>query len=126
MAGRCRAIREHIGRPAVPPAPGEAENRLSGQTERIRKWLEEDRLLLTKVHELLVRQGLDVSYSSLYRFARKHCGFGSAAGATVRRIDCQPGELGEVDFGRLSLFQEPGSPRKRVVHALSWCWATAG
>jgi len=42
--------------------------RLRPRTEQIRAWLDKDHLLLTKVHKLLGREGLVVSYStSLYR-----------------------------------------------------------
>jgi hypothetical protein len=47
------------------------EEQLKVRTEQIRTWLEHDHLLLTKVHELLGREGLLVSYSNLRRFARK-------------------------------------------------------
>jgi hypothetical protein len=65
-----------MGRPGAAVAPSEAEQRLKPRTDQIRAWLEKDHLLLTKVHELLGREGLVVSYSALYRFARKWCDFG--------------------------------------------------
>ena len=77
--------------------------------------LREGKLILTKVHELLGREGLVVPYPTLHRFARKHCGFGKPAG-TVRRIEGTPGEFAEVDFGQLGMLQELGSGRRRVVH----------
>ena len=104
-----------MGRPGATVAAGEAEQRLKPRTEQIRTWLNKDHLLLSKVHELLGREGLVVSYSALYRFARKWCEFGRASSITVRRADSLPGEMAEADFGRLGVLQELGSCRPRVV-----------
>jgi len=114
-ARKLQAIRQRIGRPGVTVATGEAEQRLKTRTEQIRAWLEKDHLLLSKVHELLGREGLAVSYSSLYRFARKWCDFGTASAISVRRAESPPGEMAEVDFGRLGLLQELGSRQPRIV-----------
>ena len=61
-----------------------------------------------EVHRLLRRRGGDVPYSTLHRFAVKYCGFSDRRRITVRRADCEPGELAEVDFGKLGL---PRTPR---------------
>jgi transposase len=114
---KLQAIRQRMGRPGTTVAVGEAEERLKPQADQIRAWLGKDHLLLTKVHELLVREGLVVSYSALYRFARKWCDFGSACSITVRRAESLAGEVAEADFGRLGRLQELGSCRPRVVHA---------
>jgi transposase len=102
----------------VPPAPslGETEQSLLPYRDRIRRWLEEDKLLLTRVHDLLVREGVLVPYASLHRFARKFCDFGRLSSITVRRIDGEPGEYAEVDFGRLGYLQELGNARPRLVY----------
>ena len=113
--GKLQALRERMGRPGAAVAAGQAEQQLRPRTEQIRAWLDKDRLLLTKVHELLGREGLMVSYSTLYRFAHKWCEFGRASSITVRRAESLPGEMAEADFGRLGLLQELGSCRPRVV-----------
>src|SRR5262250_1107942 len=113
---KLQAIRQRMGRPGTSVAVGAAEERLKPRADRIRAWLGKD-LLLTKVHELLVREGLVVSYSALYRFARKWCDFGSASSITVRRAESLAGEVAEADFGRLGRLQALGSCRPRVVHA---------
>src|SRR6516162_8970761 len=113
--GKLQALRERMGRPGAAVAAGQAEQQLRPRTEQIRAWLDKVRLLLTKVHELLGREGLVVSYSALYRFARKWCEFGRASTITVRRAESLPGEMAEADFGRLGLLQELGSRRPRVV-----------
>jgi hypothetical protein len=73
---------------------------LAAEKEQIENWPKKERRLLTQVHELLIREGVAVSYSLLYRFAFKHCDFGSSA-VTMRRTESAPGEVAEVDFGRL-------------------------
>src|SRR6201993_3586299 len=110
-----RTIRERIGRPGAARQEGPIEQALLARESQIQSWLKEDKLILTKVHELLGREGLVVPYPTLHRFARKHCGFGKPAG-TVRRIEGTPAEFAEVDFGQLGLLQELGSGRRRVVH----------
>lgn len=91
--GKLQAIRQRMGRPGAAVATSEAEQRLKPRTEQIRAWLDKDHLLLTKVHELLGREGLVVSYSALYRFARKWCDFGTASSITVRRACCRNWEV---------------------------------
>ena len=101
-------------RPASPP--GKTEKVLLDRRDQIREWLQKDNLLLTKIHELLAREGILVPYLSLYRFARKWCDFGKRAAITVRRVEGKPGEYAEVDFGRLGFIQELGGKQPRVVH----------
>jgi transposase len=62
---------------------------------------------------------VQVAYSSLHRFAAKHCDFGKGAQTTVRMAECGPGGLTEVDFGQLGLVFDPETGRKRVARALS-------
>jgi transposase len=83
----------------------------------ISDWLEKNKLTLTKVHIKLIRKGVDVSYSALWRFARERLGFGGAE-ITVRMADTKPGEVAEVDFGRLGIIYDPASGRNRVLYAL--------
>ena len=109
--------------PASERSPGEAEARLLGQRDQIKEWLkagptEKRGLQLTKVHKLLGRRGVDVPYSTLHRFAVKHCGFSDRRRITVRRADCEPGELAEVDFGKLGLIPDPEAGRRRTAWAL--------
>ena len=58
-----------------PSPPGGTEKVLLEQRDQIQQRLEQG-LLLTKVHELLLREGTQVPYASLYRFSRKWCDFG--------------------------------------------------
>lgn len=115
VSKRMRPVGEH--------ALSEAQQLLMVHKDQIRLWLkpaegEKRGLRLTKVHLLLARQGALVPYSTLHRFAIKHCGFGAAGRVTVRMADVSPGELAEIDFGRLGLVYDPETHRKRAAWAL--------
>ena len=102
--------------------PTETERKLDPHRERIREWLKPDDfykrgLQLTKVHKLLERDRVEVSYSALYRYAVKQLGF-SERTLTVRMDDVSPGEVAEVDFGRLGLVPDPETGKRRAAHAL--------
>lgn len=111
-------------RPGAPSdEPGSVEAELLPHREAITKWLEGDgandpALRLTKIHRKLEGAGVSVSYPSLRRFVIKHCGFtGRARRLTVRLDEVPPGDVAQVDFGRLGFIEvEPG--KRRAVHAL--------
>lgn len=84
--------------------------------ETIRGWVEDDRLTVTKVHLKLLRMGIEATYSSLYRFVTAE--IGSPSKNTVRMAETEPGEVVEVDFGRLGFFYDTQSEKKRLVYAL--------
>jgi transposase len=96
--------------------PGAVPDRLAPSREQIVTWLGEG-LRLTKIHRRLRAQGVAVPYSSLHRFARAECGFGTPT-MTVRVAEPPPGEAAEVDFGRLGLWSDPVSERRRTVYGL--------
>lgn len=108
-------------RPGPRETTRDSENILQRQRDRLKIWIVPDNpnesLTLTKVLILLKREGVLVSYSALYRFAVREFGFGSQP-ATVRMADVAPGELAEVDFGKLGSLLDPETGRKRVLHAL--------
>jgi transposase len=85
--------------------------------EMISNWLENDHLTLTKAHLKLLRMGVAVTYSTLYRYAREELGFGGQK-VTVRMADTLPGEVAQVDFGKMGLVFDPEGGRNRVLHAL--------
>jgi hypothetical protein len=119
LAGR---VAERMQPLPVRRAPGESEAQLALHRERIRAWLAPDAsgrgLRLSKVHQLLARQGVQVPYSSLHRFAVQHCGFRAERRVTVRVAEVAPGELAEVDFGRLGFVPDPETGKRRTLHAL--------
>ena len=63
---------------------------------------------MTRVQELLAERGCEVSYSSLRRFIQRR-GWRQRQPVTVRMEDGPPGEVAEMDFGRLGL--HPRTPR---------------
>ncbi len=99
------------------PAVAGAWAPLLPHRDQINAWLETDGLTLTKAHIKLGRMGINVSYSALYRYARESLGFGSQK-VTVRMADTAPGEVAQVDFGRMGMVFDPDSGRERVLHAL--------
>jgi transposase len=99
-----------VGRPA------EVSDRLASHRDEIAGWLAEG-LRLTKIHRRLRGQGVTVPYSSLHRFAQAHLGFGAPT-VTVRVADPPPGEVAEIDFGRLGLWLDPVTGRRRTVYGL--------
>lgn len=105
-------------RPGRRPGSDGATAHLGRFQERIRRWLEEDELQLTRVYELLREQEVvvDVSYATLRRVVRSW-GLGGRRKITVRREPCKPGELAEVDFGRMGLVWDEHKERRR------WAWA---
>lgn len=105
------------------PAGVRRAQALAAHRDQIADWLtnaaaDGQPLTLTKCHELLVRRWVEVSYSTLRRYAAEQCGYGSRA-TTVRMADVGPGELAEVDFGKLGqLRAAPLLSRRRAVYAL--------
>jgi len=84
--------------------------------EEIKKWMEDEHLTLTKIHIKLERLGIETTYSSLYRFVASEIGIPSKT--TVRMAETEPGEVAEVDFGRLGIIDDPETGRKRFAYAL--------
>lgn len=80
-------------------------------------WLKREDLTLTKVHMKLLRSGVETSYSSLYRFMQEHIGMPGNHG-TVRMAETEPGEVAEVDFGRLRYLFDKAVNRLRALYAL--------
>ena len=85
--------------------------------DQIYQWLTGDRLLLTRIHELLKARGCTVSYASLRRFVVKR-NWGRRSARTVRMADTEPGEVAELDFGRLGMITDPATGKRKVVWAL--------
>ena len=101
--------------------PSDSGKILEQQRDRLKNWIvpenSNEALTLTKVLILLKREGLSPSYSALRRFAVREFGFGGPD-PTVRMADTAPGEVSEVDFGKLGLIPDPDTGLRRVLHAL--------
>ena len=106
-----------IGQSGPRQADTPSEELLTPWADQIYRWLTGDRLLMTRIHELLLGRGCPVSYQSLRRFEQKR-NWSRRSGATVRMEDTPPGQVAEVDFGRLGLIYDPETGRRRAVWAL--------
>ena len=110
-------------RPALPPSAQWAA--LEGQRKRIAAWLDppppppgepkQRPLRLVRIAELLERDGVDVAYTTLRRFAHAELGFHKKR-STVRLADCAPGQEAQIDFGQMGHVVIDGGLRK--LHAL--------
>lgn len=94
---------------------GDSWARCEEQRAFIEKLLKQD-VRLTKVHRLLRRNGVEVPYSTLHRFAVEALAFGRKA-ATVPVIDGKPGEELQVDVGWVVTLTPDASGRRRKVRA---------
>ena len=72
---------------------------------------------LTRIRELLAERGCRVPYSSLHRFVARRNWQGRNR-RTMRMEESVPGEVAELDFGRLGLIQDPETGRRRTAWAL--------
>ena len=93
------------------------EEVLAPWADQVYEWLTADRLQVTRIHELLADRGCRVSYASVGRFIRRR-GWQRRSATTVRMGESAPGEVAEMDFGRLGLIEDPETSRRRVVWAL--------
>jgi transposase len=83
--------------------------------EAIRK-LVDSRIRLTKARKLLLRQGIDIAYPTLYRFATSELDFGKHA-ATIPVADCGPGEELQVDTGWMGSLEPDETGKRRRFRA---------
>lgn len=103
-------------RPSRPSGRGESWVVLRQHHAKIKGWLKEE-LTLVKIHRLLARQGVEIPYRTLHRYAVAEFGFGRRR-PTLRVADGDPGKEVQVDFGRMGLIPDPANGRRRVCHAL--------
>ena len=106
-----------IGQPGPRQAETPSEDLLAPWADQIYQWVSGDRLQLTRIHELLLGRGCRVSYQSLRRFIQKR-NWSKRSRTTVRMEDTAPGEVAELDFGRLGLVPDPETGRRRMAWAL--------
>jgi len=71
----------------------------------------------TKVHALLGRRGVVVSYRTLRRYATTELGSVQRR-TTVRVADCEPGAEVQVDFRRLGFLTDAIDGQRRVTQGL--------
>jgi transposase len=100
------ALRAHLERPR-----GESWDLCVAHRERIERLLDKG-LRLTKARKLLHRQGIEIPYSTLHRFAVAELGFGRSA-ATVALADGAPGQELQLDPGRMGQLEPDARGRRR-------------
>lgn len=106
-----------LGQTAPPARAAPRAAQLEPYRERIARWLQEDKLQLTRIAELLEPE-LTVSYTTLRRFVRSQ-GLGAAPRDTVRMADTAPGEVAQFDFGRLGRLVNPATGKYQLVWAMN-------
>jgi transposase len=89
---------------------GDGWDQCRAQQEAIRRWLK-DGLRLTKIRKLLVRQGVELPYPTLYRFAVLELGFGRTT-PTIPVADGEPGEELQLDTGWVGWLTPIGHKRR--------------
>jgi hypothetical protein len=106
-------------RPHRADGHGQAWAVLTAHHEEIKDMLGRQGMTVVKAGELLARRGVVVPERTLHRYALEVLGHGrGAAKATVPVADGEPGAECQVDFGKMGLRPDPGTGRRRVVHAL--------
>jgi transposase len=88
---------------------------LEPYSSQIEQWLKHDSLKLVRVQDLLAQKRCLVAYTCLRRYVRKKGWFGKETSNTVRMPDTEPGQMAEIDFGRLGLIKDGEGNQKRLV-----------
>ena len=94
-----------------------AEEKLEPWGDQIYQWVTVDRLQVTRIQELLGQRGCAVSYTSLRRFLQRR-NWRRRSIRTVRMENTPPGEVAELDFGRLGYIVDQETGRLPAVWAL--------
>ena len=94
---------------------GEAWVRCEQARTPIEQWLKAD-VRLTKCQRLLRRQGVEIPYGTLYRFAVQELGFGGAE-VTVPVADGEPGHELQLDTGWMTLLEADEAGKRRRFKA---------
>jgi hypothetical protein len=96
------------------PPPSDQWKVLVPVRARVEAWLSQDRpLRLVRIHELLARDGVRVSYSTLRRYVQRELGYGGPR-VTVRLADTAPGEEAQIDFGHVGWITDVTGKRRKL------------
>ena len=102
------------------PLPDRTSERaeVARHKERIAEWLAQKRpLRLSKIHTLLVREGLGASYATLRRFAIEELSWSKKA-PTILLEDPPAGQEAQIDFGKMGRIIDAETGKERVLWAL--------
>lgn len=108
---------EHVGAVLLALHPsggrprGDGWSRCVAQRPQIERWLGEG-LRLTKIRKLLVRQGVEIAYPTLHRFAVLELQFNKTA-TTIPVLDGEPGQELQLDTGWVGALTLPERKRRR-------------
>ena len=108
-------VRMNVSGPRTVEIP--TEDTLAPWADQVYQWLTAERLQITRIQELLSARGCQVSYTSLRRFLQRRS-WRKQNARTVRMAETAPGEVAEMDFGRLGLVGDPATGRRRVAWSL--------
>lgn len=98
-----------------PETTSPTDKALAPYASQIEQWLEKDHLTLARVQGLLAQRHCLVAYTCLRRYAGKKGWLGKKNSTTVRMPDTQPGQMAEIDFGRLGLIKDSPSEKRRLA-----------
>jgi hypothetical protein len=99
------------------PTVSNSRRLLEGRRIQIERWLDQDEpLTLVRIQELLARDGTEVSYATLRRWAQTTLGFGGRS-PTVHVDDPPAGEEAQVDFGLMGYIKD-AEGKRRKLHVL--------
>jgi transposase len=96
------------------PEPSDPWKVLDEHRARIEGWLGAAKpLRLVRVHELLARDGVKVSYTTLRRYSHDELGWRERP-TTVRVDDSPPGEEAQIDFGEMGYVRDEQGQRRKL------------
>jgi len=112
---RVSAVIERLKAPPAEPLHGDAWHRCEEHRRFIGDHLDQS-VQLTKIHRLLKRNGVQVPYATLHRFAVQELGFGQQA-PSIPVADCKPGEEVQLDTGWMTLLEPDLFGKRRRFRA---------
>jgi transposase len=98
------------------PEPSEAWRAVEPHRAQIEKWIEQG-LRVSRIHALLVRDGIDVTYATLRRYAMRELGWNKPR-TTVRLADPPAGQEAQIDFAEMGRVVDAETGRARRLWVL--------
>lgn len=96
------------------PTPSMVRKTLETVRPRVEAYLAQERpLRLVRIHELLMREGHNFSYTALRRYAHAELGWRERP-LTVRVDDPPPGQEAQIDFGHMGYLVDAEGKRRKL------------